>query len=104
MPYCLLPQSWAKYSKALRPIFQAFSWESFIYLITGLLLGQAQAGRWDLSGETLGPGHGRCSHPSSPPSPKRTESKGERPRLADGSASVKQTTYRFRAFVLSDLL
>jgi len=81
MPYCLFPPELGQVLQALRPIFQAFSWESFIYLIVGLLLGQAQAGRWDLSGETLCPGYGRCAHPSSPPSPKRTESKGERPRI-----------------------
>lgn len=30
--------------QTLRPVFHAASWESFLYLITGLLLGQAQAG------------------------------------------------------------
>ena len=29
--------------QGLRPVFHAASWESFLYLITGLLLGQAQA-------------------------------------------------------------
>ena len=44
MATSLLPPELGQALQALRPIFHASSWESFIYLITGLLLGQAQAG------------------------------------------------------------
>jgi len=40
----LLPQEIMEVLQALRPVFHASSWESFLYLVTGLLLGQAQAG------------------------------------------------------------
>ena len=39
-----LPQEIVEVLLWLRPVFHAWSWESFLYLITGLLLGQAQAG------------------------------------------------------------
>jgi len=44
MSNSLLPPELGPVLQALRPVFHASSWESFIYLITGLLLGQAQAG------------------------------------------------------------
>lgn len=39
-----LPQELMQALQCLRPVFHACSWESFLYLITGLLLGQAQPG------------------------------------------------------------
>lgn len=39
-----LPQQILEVLQSLRPVFHAYSWESFLYLITGLLLGQAQPG------------------------------------------------------------
>jgi len=39
-----LPPEVMEVLQALRPIFHASSWESFVYLIIGLLFGQAQAG------------------------------------------------------------
>jgi hypothetical protein len=39
-----LPQQILEVLQSLRPVFHACSWESFLYLITGLLLGQARAG------------------------------------------------------------
>jgi len=39
-----LPQELMEVLQWLRPVFHACSWESFLYLVTGLLLGQAQAG------------------------------------------------------------
>ena len=39
-----LPQELMEALQCLRPVFHACSWESFLYLITGLLLGQAQPG------------------------------------------------------------
>jgi hypothetical protein len=44
MPNLPLPPEVVLAFQALRPVFHAASWESFLYLITGLLLGQAQAG------------------------------------------------------------
>lgn len=44
MPHLPLPPEVGLALQALRPEFHAASWESFLYLITGLLLGQAQAG------------------------------------------------------------
>jgi len=44
MPNLPLPPEVELALQALRPVFHAASWESFLYLITGLLLGQAQAG------------------------------------------------------------
>jgi hypothetical protein len=44
MPSVPLPPEIVQALQGLRPLFHAASWESFIYLITGLLLGQAQAG------------------------------------------------------------
>ena len=44
MPDLPLPPEVRLALQALRPVFHAASWESFLYLITGLLLGQAQAG------------------------------------------------------------
>lgn len=39
-----LPQELMEVLLWLRPVFHACSWESFLYLVTGLLLGRAQAG------------------------------------------------------------
>lgn len=39
-----LPPELLQCLHVFRPVFHAASWESFVYLITGLLLGQAQAG------------------------------------------------------------
>jgi len=39
-----LPLEIMELLQSLRPVFHASSWESFLYLITGLLLGQAQPG------------------------------------------------------------
>jgi len=44
MSNALLPPEMMEVLQALRPVFHAYSWESFLYLITGLLLGQAQPG------------------------------------------------------------
>ena len=39
-----LPPEILQVLQSLRPVFHPSSWASFLYLITGLLLGQAQAG------------------------------------------------------------
>ena len=44
MPDLPLPPEVGAALQALRPVFHAASWESFLYLITGLLLGHAQPG------------------------------------------------------------
>ncbi len=44
MPPSLFPQEIIAALSVLRPVFHAASYESFVYLILGLLLGQAQAG------------------------------------------------------------
>ena len=46
MPYCLYPPRAGPSAPGASPDISAFSLESFIHLITGLLLGQAHAGRW----------------------------------------------------------
>ena len=44
MAEALFPSGLLEALSALRPVFHAASWESFMYLLAGLLLGQAKAG------------------------------------------------------------
>ena len=44
MPNPLLPDELMAALSVLRPVFHAASWESFLYLLMGLLVGHAQAG------------------------------------------------------------